>query len=83
MQGGSEHRRPPRPRRHQPLGEGLGEVARGEGVHPQGQMRPVLLERAHGEQDHGAVAVERVERRRGHLFEEVDGQKLLPWVEAR
>ena len=80
---GRQHHRPARPARHQALRDGLAEVARGEGIHPQREMRPVGLERAHGEDDHGAGPIERVELRRGELLQPMDGQKLLPRVAAR
>ena len=80
---GDEHRAPARPLLDEPLGERLGEVAGGEGVDADGQVRAVLLERAHREHDHGALARQRVQRRARQLLEEVNAQKLLPRVAAR
>jgi hypothetical protein len=64
VQRGRQHRRPARTVRGDTLGEGLGEVARREGIHAYRQVGPVLFERAHREQDEGAMAIERVECRR-------------------
>ncbi len=69
VQRGRQHGRPPRPLRGQPMRDLLGEVARGEGVDAEGQMGPVLLQGADGEEDDGALAIERVERRHGQLLE--------------
>ena len=69
-----EHGAPARPLGHDALGDGLGEVARRHRVHAHGQVRPVLLERAHGEDHDRPVAVERVERRRRDLFQQVNAQ---------
>ena len=51
--------------------------------YPDRQVRPVRLERAHGQDHHGARAVQRLELRRGRLLRTQDGQKLLPRVAAR
>ena len=83
VERGREHDGPVRPLGDQPVRHRAREMARRERIHPDGQMRAVLLERAHG-QDHGRPrAVQRVQRRRGHLLETVDTQKLLPFVATR
>jgi hypothetical protein len=82
-QGGSQQGGPAGPRGGQALAQRLGEVAGGDRVDADRQVRPVLLERAHGQNDDGARAVERVERRARHLFEEANAQKELPFVAVR
>ena len=83
MQRGRQHHRPAGAGAHQPLGDRLGKVARGEGVHADRQVRPVLFQGTHGEHDDRARAVERIERDGRHLLEPMDGQKLLPFVAVR
>ena len=83
MQRGRQHHRPAGAGAHQPLGDGLGEVAGRERVDADGQVGPVRLQRADGEHHDGAGALQRIERRRGHLLQAMDGQKLLPLVAAR
>ncbi len=77
VQGGSEHDGPSGSGRHQAVRDQLREVPRGEGVHPQGQVRPVLLQRAHGEDHQGARAVQRVEAGHRHFFEPVHAHEVL------
>ena len=69
VERGREHGAPARAGGHEPLGDALGEVPRRDRVDADGQVRAVRLERAHGQDDHRTCPVERVERRRGHLFE--------------
>ena len=80
---GGEHDVPVRALGHDALGDGLGEVAPGEGVHAHGQVRAMRLERAGGENDHRPLARQGVHGGARELFEEVDGQKLDPFVAAR
>ncbi len=68
---------------HEALGHGLGEVPARVSVHPEGQMRAMGLERARGQDDDGALARQGIEGRARELFEEVDAQKLDPFVAAR
>src|SRR5215468_3332692 len=82
MQRGGEHRGPARPRGDDAIGDRFGEVARGERVDADGQVRSVSLQRTDRYEDHGPGAVERVQGRRGHLFQQMNAQKLLPLVAA-
>ena len=83
VQCGRQHDVPARALGHDPLGDGLGEVAPRVGVHAERQVRTMRLERACGEDDHGAVSRQSVESRARELFEEVNAQKLDPFVAAR
>ncbi len=83
VERGRQHDREARAARDDALGDGFREMARGECVDAERQVRPVGLERAHREDHHGALPVERVEPRRGELLQAMDGQKLLPRVARR
>ena len=69
--------------RHDALGDGLREVATREGVHAHGQVRAMSLERARGEDDNRAIAGQRIEGGARELLEEMNAQKLDPFVAAR
>ena len=74
---------PARPLGHEALGHGLGEISPRVGVHPEGQVRAMGLERARRQDDDGALSRQRVESRARDLFQEVDAQKLDPFVAVR
>ena len=78
-----QHDLPARPLGHDALGERAREVLGGEGVYSEGEVRAVLLERAHGDDHRRPLPIQGIEGGGGQLFQFVDAQKELPWVAVR
>jgi len=78
-----EHDLPAGPLVHDALRDGLCEVTARVSIDAHRQVRAMRLERAHGEDDDRALARQRVDGGARELLEEVDAQKLDPFVAAR
>ena len=83
MQGRRQDHVPSRPRLDDLSGQRFREMAGREGVDANRQVRPMLLQRADRQDDDRPLPGQRVERRTGQLFEQVDAQNVLPRVRVR